>query len=252
MTTIRGLVAEDEAPQREELYAKLRTHWPELQIVAVCEDGNEALEAIARHRPQVAFLDIRMPGASGLDVACAVAETNGWVVFTTAYDEYALKAFEAGAIDYLLKPIQNVRLQQSVARLRQRLAEPAHDLVARLRQLSQTLDTHRSTQLRWITATVGDSVRMFDIDEVIYFQAHEKYVRVMTASGEVAIRTPLKELLAGLDPDTFWQVQRGVVVRVSAIERLRKNELGRFELVLKHRQEVLPVGANYVQRFRGM
>ncbi|GLQ94897.1 LytR/AlgR family response regulator transcription factor [Dyella acidisoli] len=250
--TIRGLIAEDEAPQREDLCTKLRAYWPELQLVAACENGSEALEAVSQCRPQVAFLDIRMPGASGLDVACAVAETGGLVVFTTAYDEYAIQAFEAGAIDYLLKPIQDTRLQQSVARLRQRLAEPAGDLVARLQQLSQNLEMTRSTQIRWITASVGDSVRMFDIDEVIYFQAHEKYVRVMTGSGEVAIRTPLKELIAGLDPDTFWQVQRGIVVRVSAIERLRKNELGKFELVLKQRKEVLPVGSSYAQRFRGM
>lgn len=248
-----GLIAEDEAPQRRALHDQLRRAWPELDLVAVCEDGVSALEAVERHRPGVAFLDIRMPGVGGLDVARAVVAQGGLVVFTTAYDAYAVHAFEAGAVDYLLKPVQPARLEQAVARLRERLAQARapglqgliDDLEARLRPQGERL-------IRWISASVGDSVSMIGIDEVLYFQAQDKYVRVATASGEALIRTPLKDLLAGLDPDEFWQVHRGVVVRVSAIERMYKDELGRLAIRLKRRQEALPVSAAFAHRFRGM
>lgn len=252
MNTWRGLLAEDEAPQREALRAQLARHWPELELVAVCEDGDAALDAAARLRPQLAFLDIRMPGASGIEVARQVVAAGGLVVFTTAYDEYAVRAFEAGAIDYLLKPVQDTRLVQAIERLRERGRTPADDLAARIEQLAFRLDATRAPALRWITASVGDSVRLFDIDEVLYLQAQEKYVRVVTAAAEAVVRTPLKELLAGLDPERFWQVHRGTVVQVAAIERLRRNELGKYELELRQRPERLAVSSAYVHRFRGM
>ncbi|MCW4453368.1 LytTR family DNA-binding domain-containing protein [Flavobacterium sp. MXW15] len=248
-----GLIAEDEAPQRRALHEQLRRVWPELELVAVCEDGVSALEAVERHRPGVAFLDIRMPGVNGLDVARAVVAQGGLVVFTTAYDDYAVRAFEAGAADYLLKPVQPARLEQAVARLRERLAEArAPGLQALIDDLESRLRPQGERLIRWISASIGDSVSMIGIDEVLYFQAQDKYVRVVTASAEALIRTPLKELLAGLDPDEFWQVHRGVVVRVSAIERMRKDELGRLAIRLKQRQEALPVSAAFAHRFRGM
>ena len=255
--SVTALIAEDEAPQRRALHEQLRQAWPELHIVAVCEDGVSALEAVQAHRPALAFLDIRMPGVSGLDVAREVVAHGGLVVFTTAYDDYAVRAFEAGAADYLLKPVQPARLEQAVARLRERLDQrrpraDGTDLRALIDDLESRLRPQGERLVRWIAASAGDSVRMIGIDEVLFFQAQEKYVRVVTATGEGVIRTPLKELLAGLDPDAFWQVHRGTVVRVQAIDRVSKNELGRHSLSLKGHAERLPVSGAFLHRFRGM
>lgn len=250
MGATTALIAEDEAPQREDLVARLARAWPGLELVAVCSDGIQALQALAAQRPQVAFLDIRMPGVSGLDVARAAVGAGARVVFTTAYDEYAVRAFDAGAIDYLLKPVADERLERAVARVQESLAAaaPALDidaLEARLRPSDERL-------IRWIAASAGDSVRMIGIDEVLYFQARNKYVSVITDAGEAVIRTPIKELVAGLDPDAFWQIHRGTIVRVAAIERLQKNELGRHGIRLRGRSEWLPVSEAFVHRFRAM
>ena len=244
-----ALLAEDEAPQRDALAGMLAQAWPGLEIVA-CEDGIAALEAVALHRPAVAFLDIRMPGVSGLDVARTVAACGGLVVFTTAYDDYAVRAFDAGAVDYLLKPIAPARLEQALVRLRARLgqATPA----AAIDSVEAALRPRGEREVRWITASIGDSVRLIGIDEVVYFQAQDKYVRVVTAQDEALIRMPLKEIAAGLDPDVFWQGHRGRLVRVAAIDRVRRDELGRHALQLKARAERLPVSAAFMQRFRGM
>ena len=231
----------------------LAAAWPELEVVAACEDGISAMTAIAAHRPQVAFLDIRMPGVGGLDVAHAAVAAGALVVFTTAYDEYAVGAFEAGAVDYLLKPVRRDRLEDAVARLRSRLREPPPgDLQALVEDLEARLRPRDERLVRWISASAGDSVRVIGIDEVLYFQARDKYVCVVTALDEAVIRTPLKDLLAGLDPDEFWQVHRGTVVRVSAIDRVRRDELGKYRLQVKDRGEQLPVSAAFVHRFRGM
>jgi DNA-binding LytR/AlgR family response regulator len=253
MNVVTALIAEDEAPQRRALQQQLRTAWPELELVAVCEDGLSALEAVTRHRPRVAFLDIRMPGVSGLDVARQVVAQGGLVVFTTAYEDYAIRAFEAGAADYLLKPVQDARLAQAVERMRARLAEArVPDMRSLIDDLEARLRPQGDRLIRWITASVGDSVRMIAIDEVLFFQAQDKYVRVVTADDEAIIRMSLKELLGGLDPDVFWQVHRGVLVRVQAIDRVRKDELGRHQLSVKGRKDVLPVSGAFQQRFRGM
>lgn len=253
MSPVTALIAEDEAPQRRALQQQLRAAWPELDVVAVCEDGVSALEAVVQHRPQVAFLDIRMPGVSGLDVARQVVAQGGLVVFTTAYEDYAIRAFEAGAADYLLKPVQDARLEQAVARVQERLADTrAPDLRTLIDDLEARLRPQGDRLIRWITASVGDSVRMIAIDDVLFFQAQDKYVRVVTASDEAIIRMTLKELLGGVDPDVFWQVHRGVLVRVQAIDRVRKDELGRHHLSVKGRTDVLPVSAAFQQRFRGM
>ncbi|UOV06225.1 LytTR family DNA-binding domain-containing protein [Pseudoxanthomonas sp. F37] len=253
MNVVTALIAEDEAPQRRALQQQLRTAWPELELVAVCEDGLSALDAVTRHRPRVAFLDIRMPGVSGLDVARQVVAQGGLVVFTTAYEDYAIRAFEAGAADYLLKPVQDARLAQAVERMRARLAEArVPDMRSLIDDLEARLRPQGDRLIRWITASVGDSVRMIAIDEVLFFQAQDKYVRVVTADDEAIIRMSLKELLGGLDPDVFWQVHRGVLVRVQAIDRVRKDELGRHQLSVKGRKDVLPVSGAFQQRFRGM
>mgnify|MGYP003576707923 CR=1 FL=1 len=253
MSHVTALIAEDEAPQRRALQQQLRAAWPELDVVAVCEDGVSALEAATQHRPQVAFLDIRMPGVSGLDVARQVVAQGGLVVFTTAYEDYAIRAFEAGAVDYLLKPVQDERAEQAVARVRERLADartPDPRTLIAAREAPRRPQGDRLT--RWTPASVGASVRMIAIDDVLFFQAQDKYVRVATATDEAIIRMPLKELLGGLDPDVFWQVHRGVLVRVQAIDRVRKDELGRHQLSVKGRDDVLPVSAAFQQRFRGM
>ncbi len=256
---VNAILAEDEKPLRDALRSLLGSVWPELEIVAECEDGIAAMEAIAAHRPDLAFLDIRMPGVSGLDVARAAVAAKSLVVFTTAYDEYAIRAFETGAIDYLLKPVLRERLQTSLARVRARLQErgsahPAGD--ARedeaIDALEQRLRPSGARLFRWISAAVGDSVRMIGIDDVLFFQAQDKYVRVVTAEGEAIIRTPIKDLLSGLDPDEFWQVHRGTIVRISAIDRVRRDELGKSLLLLRGRAEALPVSSAFLYRFRGM
>lgn len=255
MIEITAILAEDEAPLRNALRAMLQDVWPELRIVAECEDGIAAMEAIAAHRPTLAFLDIRMPGVSGLDVARAAVAAKSLVVFTTAYDEYAVRAFEAGAADYLLKPLQPERLQRALERVRERLrtaAAPDDDAMRQIDVLETGLRPSGSRLIRWISAAVGDSVRMIGIEEVVYFQAQDKYVRVVTTGAEALIRTPIKDLLAGLDPDAFWQVHRGVVVRVSAIDRVRKDAFGKSTLQLRGRDDALPVSAAFLHRFRGM
>ncbi|NZA27600.1 response regulator transcription factor [Luteimonas sp. SJ-92] len=253
MSAVTALIAEDEAPQRAALLDMLAEAWPELEVVAACDDGIAALAAVAEHRPRVAFLDIRMPGVGGLDVARAAVSAGALVVFTTAYDEHAIAAFEAGAVDYLLKPVEPVRLGQAVKRLRERLRHaPPADLQALVEDLEARLRPRGARLIRWISASVGDSVRMIGIEEVLFFQARDKYVRVVTVDGEAVIRTPLKELLAGLDPDAFWQVHRGAVVRVSAIDRVRRNELGKYRLRLRDCDETLPVSPAFLHRFRGM
>lgn len=255
MTT--ALIADDEDLPRSELRRMLAAAWPELQVVAECEHGSAALEALAAQAPDIAFLDIRMPGSSGLDVARAV---NGrcHVVFTTAYDSHAIEAFEAGAVDYLLKPVQADRLAQTVARLRDRLAarEPAPPLDALVAQLADRLQLGAAggtaERLRWISASVGDTIKLFGIDDVLFFQSDEKYTRVVTATDEAHVRKPLKEIAEGLDPDAFWQVHRGVIVRAAAVARATRDEMGRITLHLKQHAEKLPVSQAYAWRFKPM
>ena len=245
-----ALIAEDEVPQREELRDSLAVLWPQLEIVAECGDGLTALEAAQSLRPQVAFLDIRMPGVSGLEVARAVAG-YAQVIFTTAYDRYAVEAFERGAFDYLLKPIGRARLEQALARVRDRLMLQASD--ARMPFAEALLPPPPAREhIRWITANAGNAIRMFPIEDVLFFQAQDKYTRVVTAQDEAVIRTPLKELVAQLDSQTFWQVHRSVIVRVAAIERARYDEDGKLALTIKGRGEHLPVSSAFHYRFKPM
>jgi DNA-binding LytR/AlgR family response regulator len=251
-----ALIADDEDLPRAELRRMLSTAWPELQIVAECEHGPSAVEALDERRPDVAFLDIRMPGLSGLDVARA-ASGRCHAVFTTAYDAYAVQAFEAGAVDYLLKPIVAERLAQACARLRERLAARApapvlDGLVDELAQRLQRRPDNDAGRLRWISASVGDTIKMFGIDEVLFFQSDEKYTRVVTAGDEAHIRKPLKEIAEGLDGDVFWQVHRGVIVRATAIARAQRDDLGRITVHLKGHAEKLAVSQAYSWRFKPM
>jgi DNA-binding LytR/AlgR family response regulator len=245
-----AILAEDEDLPRADLRAQLAALWPQLEIVAECEDGPAAARALAELAPDIAFLDIRMPGLDGLQLA-KLAAGRCHVVFTTAYDQHALAAFDAGAVDYLLKPVQSERLAAALDRLRQRLAAqlPAADLTPLLAGLAQRTAPQR---LRWISASVGNAIKLFSIDEVIYFESDDKYTRVVTAGDEAHVRTPLKQLMDGLEPEVFWQVNRGLVVRATAIRRALRDELGRITLELAGRPERLPVSRAYQGRFKPM
>ncbi len=248
----KAVIADDEDLPRAELRRMLAAAWPELVIAAECEHGPAAVEAIEEHRPDVAFLDIRMPGRSGLDVARA-ASGRCHVVFTTAYDSHAVEAFDAGALDYLLKPIDAQRLAQAVARLRERLAaqSAAPDLDALVERL-RLKGGETTPKLRWISASVGDTIKMFSIDEVVFFQSDEKYTRVACARDESHVRKPLKEIAEGLDAEEFWQVHRGTIVRASAIARAQRDEMGRITLHLRDHAEKLAVSQAYAWRFKPM
>jgi DNA-binding LytR/AlgR family response regulator len=251
MTRPTALIAEDELPQRQELRALLAELWPELDVVAECEDGLAALQALEQHRPQVAFLDIRMPGISGLEVARAAGD-HCQVIFVTAYEEYALRAFDEGAVDYLQKPVARDRLRRALERTRARLAAGTQVDMAALIDMVQSRLAPGGKGIKWITASVGNSMKMFAIDEVLFFQAQDKYTRVVTAESEGHIRTPLKELVAALDSETFWQVHRSVIVRVGAIRTVEKDEDGKLRLTVRGHAEVLPVSSAFQYRFRGM
>jgi DNA-binding LytR/AlgR family response regulator len=250
----RALIADDEDLPRDELRRMLAERWPELDIVAVCEHGLDALDALQSLKPDVAFLDIRMPGLTGLDVAHA-SDGHCQIVFTTAYDQYAIDAFGAGALDYLLKPIVGDRLDRAIARLRERLGQPqlSPEFSALMAELDRRLHAPAESQrIRWISASVGDTIKMFPVEQIVFFESDEKYTRVVSIDDEAHVRKPLKELVAGLDQEIFWQIHRGVVVRADAIARARRDELGRITLELRGRSEKLKVSQSYAWRFKAM
>ncbi len=251
-----AVIAEDEAILRQGLVEQLAKAWPELQVLAACEDGASALEALAEHTPDVAFLDIRMPGLTGLEVAAATTEVSPrtQVVFTTAYDQYAVDAFERGAVDYLLKPIDGERLAACVQRLKARTETPdAAALADLLQRLNANLPRAEGIEpLTWITASAGQETRLILVDEVVYFRADNKYTTVMTADGESLLRTPIKDLLPVLDAQTFKQIHRSTIVNLKAIAGITRDDSGRGSVRLKSRPETLPVSAPYMALFRQM
>ncbi len=251
MTT--AIIADDEDLPRKDLRRMLNELWPELDIIAECEHGADALEAIHQHQPDIAFLDIRMPGMTGLDVANA---TKGrcHAVFTTAYDNHALEAFSAGAIDYLLKPISRERLVDAIARLKARLEVKATptDLSSLMQELDKRLRPQNVERIRWISASVGDTIKMFPIDKILFFTSDEKYTRVVCTDDEAHVRKPLKEIIEGLDPEVFWQIHRSVVVRADAIAKAHRDELGKVTVELRGSKEVLKVSQAYAWRFKPM
>ncbi len=241
------MVAEDEDVVRAELRQQLQTLWPELRLVGSASSGLEALQLLEEHAPDVLFLDIEMPGLTGLQVA-QQAQGRCHVVFVTAYDSYAVQAFETGAVDYLLKPLDSQRLQSTLARLRARLHEPPANLEKMLQELS--LRATPPSYLRWIKASLGDVVKLITVNDVAYFQADNKYTRVVTSSGEALVRSSLQELLRELDPTSFWQIHRGIIVNVAAIHSVYRSFRGTLQVKLKQRPEELPVSATYAERFR--
>ncbi|MDE2406552.1 MAG: response regulator transcription factor [Xanthomonadaceae bacterium] len=251
------IVAEDETLLRQALIDALARAWPDLRVLAECEDGASAVEALAEHQPDVAFLDIRMPGLTGLEVAAAAAEASPRtrIVFVTAYDQYAVDAFERGAIDYLLKPVQQERLQATVARLQTALAAPpdAATLAGLLGTLGSLPRPAPSTEpLTWLTASTGRETKLILIDDVIYFRADHKYTSVVTADGEALLRSSLRELLPRLDTQHFKQIHRSTLVNLKAIAGITRDDTGRGIVRLKQRPETLLVSLPFMALFKQM
>ncbi len=239
------LIADDEPQLAQDLARRLKRCWSDIQIVAIVDNGLRAVAELSRLSPAYAFLDIRMPGLSGLEVAAAARTTR--IVFVTAYEEYAVAAFTAAAADYLVKPVSDLRLAQCVLKLRQTSAAPP-DLTALLKNLEQPKSSH----LQWVHTGAGNMTRVLSVDEVLYFQAGDKYTEVVTVSQRHVIRTSLKELRQRLNPDQFVQVHRSTIVNLRAVERVERDVLGRSMVHLKGHADVIQVGRAYVNQFKRM
>ena len=242
-----ALIAEDEPMLRAQLRSRLADAWPELAIVAEAENGEQALALFDAHAPDVVFLDIRMPVLTGVDVARQLAG-RAHVVFVTAYDEYAVAAFEEGAVDYLLKPVSAERIAKVVARLKDRLAATPMDLSTLLAKLA----ARDGGALKWVRASLGSAMKMIAVDDVLYFQAEDKYTKVVTTDGEALIKKPIKELYEELDHDAFWQIHRATIVSLRAIARVERDWRDQPLIHLKNRPETLTVSRTFAHRFKAM
>ena len=260
MEKVRAVIADDERLMREQLRARLAEVWPELEIVAEAKNGREAVDAVAAQRPDLAFLDIRMPGMTGVEAAREIGDACH-VVFITAYSEYAVEAFEQGAVDYVLKPADSERLALTVARLKKRLGAKPADLGALLERLAAKLElpagavppvAQKSPYLQWIQASMGQQIRMIPVAEVLFFTSDEKYTRVQTESYEALIRKPIKELVDELDPEQFWQIHRATIVNVQAIAGVTRDLRGRQLVQLKNYPQKLEVSRNFTHLFKQM
>ena len=269
---VRAVLADDERLMREQLRARLTEVWPELEIVAEAKNGLEAVELVREHRPDLVFLDIRMPGLTGVDAAKQIAqlpEDDDWlvpeIVFITAYDQYAVEAFEQGVADYVLKPAERDRLTLTVARIKKRLAQregsgqsaDASDGGAPLQQLLHKLSAKLNPggtpqYLQWIQASVGQAIQMIPVEEVLFFISDEKYTRVQTPKLEALIRKPIKELVDELDPQIFWQIHRSTLVNARAIDGVTRDFRGRQLVGVKGNNEKLEVSRSYTHLFKGM
>ena len=282
-TPARALIADDERLMREQLRARLAEVWPELEIVAEAKNGLEAVSLTETHQPDLVFLDIRMPGMTGIEAARAIAQLpahddardadegdadkRGWrgceIVFITAYDQYAIEAFEQGVVDYVLKPAERERLAVTVQRIQKRLTQrsgadsgDANDAPPVMQQLLQKLaarmDPGKSPQLRWIQATVGQNIQMIPVEEVLFFISDEKYTRVQTATLEALIRKPIKELIDELDAEVFWQIHRSTLVNTQFIAGVSRDLRGRQLVAVKGHSERLEVSRSFAGLFKGM
>jgi DNA-binding LytR/AlgR family response regulator len=280
---IRALIADDERLMREQLQARLSESWPDLQICAVAKDGLEAVRLADELRPDVVFLDIRMPGLTGIEAAREIAALDGWqgeLVFVTAYDEYAVTAFEQGAVDYLLKPVDAQRLEKTAERLRSRLANRlntglenglnegngAHKneaqqnrgpsdsnlaLLETLANLQQRLNAEKAAPtLRWLQCSVGSTTKLISVQDVLFFRSDEKYTRIQLLGQEAFVRTPIRELVGQLDAQQFWQIHRSTIVNVSAISSVQRDDTGRQRVSLKQHSEVLEVSRSFAHVFK--
>ena len=245
-----AVIAEDEPVLRAQLRDLLREVWPECAIAAAAEDGFQAMRALKEHRPDVLFLDIQMPGPSGLELARHASGRNH-VVFVTAYDHYAVAAFEEGAVDYVMKPLTVARFATACGRVKERLLLTPADLRSVLDALAKRA-AQANPYLRWINASLGTDVKLITVDEICYFQSDTKYTRAVTAEGESLIRKSLKELLDELDPASFWQIHRSTIVNVNAIASVSRDFAGHAIVKLKGRKETLPVSQPFAHLFRQM
>jgi len=243
-----AVIAEDESLLRAQLKARLTEAWPELTIVAEVANGEEAQRIIDTQAPDIAFLDIRMPVRSGIEVARTIGGRCR-VVFVTAYDEYAVAAFEEGAVDYVLKPVTAERVAKVVARLKARLAQAPLDIGALLARLA---DRDAGGPLKWIRASLGAAMKLIPTDDVLYFQAEDKYTKVVTADGEALIKKSIRELYEELDPEGFWQIHRGTIVNLRAIARVERDWRDQPVILLKGRPEKLSVSRTFAPRFKAM
>ena len=254
-----AIIADDEPLLRTALKRQLGEVWPELKVLALARNGREAVEHFEVHRPDICFLDVHMPGLSGIEAARRIGQ-RAHLVFVTAFDQYALQAFEHGVLDYLVKPVEPARLAETVARLKERLraAQPAPDTEALLDQLAERLKGKQGPEpLRWIRASVGQALRLIPVERIDFLRSDEKYTRVAWRDdgdqpGEALIRTPLKELLGQLDREHFVQVHRSVVVNLRAVSHVSRNDNETGSIYLKDRDEVLPVSRSYLHLFRQM
>lgn len=274
MNPLRALIADDERLLREQLQSRLKTVWPEMEIVGMARDGLEAVRMADELRPDIVFLDIRMPGQTGIEAASDIVSLDGWrgeLVFVTAYDEYAVSAFERGAIDYLLKPVEAERLQTTRARIearRQQLTAPDSDtrsdptrfatstaatdtmMQTLLRVQRQLSGADTTPKMRWVQASSGATTRMIAVEDILFFRSDEKYTRVQTAEQEALIRVPIKDLLPQLDDTVFWQIHRSTIVNVGEIAAITRDDTGRQRVSLKRHPETLEVSRSFAHLFR--
>jgi DNA-binding LytR/AlgR family response regulator len=249
-----AVVADDERLMRDQIVARLKEAWPELLIVGEASNGREAIDIVRSLRPDIVFLDISMPGTDGIEAAQALAG-QVHVVFVTAHDEYAIRAFEQGAVDYVLKPAEPSRLALTCQRLRERLEQapdPMDDLLAQLSQRLGASGLKPREYLRWVQASVGATLRMIPTSDILFFRAEDKYTRVQTQGFEALIRKPIKELIDELDPAEFWQIHRSTVVRVDAVEQVSRNLRGNQVVHVKGSDEKLEVSRTFSHLFRQM
>jgi len=246
-----AVIADDEPLLRAMLRARLARLWPELEIRHEMADGRDVDRVIEEHAPDLFFLDIHMPGGNGLEAARAIG-ARAHIVFVTAFDQHAVEAFERGAVDYVLKPFNDERLAVTVERLKERLERPPVSIDSLVEQLAGRLGARPADRLRWVKASVGSSVRLIPVEEILFFQSDEKYTRVVTCDSEALIRKPIKELLEELDPDKFWQVHRATIVNVDHIASVKRGLKDQAEIALKDHRETLVVSRAFTHLFKQM
>jgi len=248
----KAVIADDEPLLRAQLRSRLERLWPELQVVHEMATGRDVDQVLDAHAPDLFFLDIHMPGVNGLEAARRIG-ARAHIVFVTAFDQYAVEAFERGAIDYVLKPFNEERLATTVARLRERIGAVPPSLDSLVEQLAERLGGGRQAEhLRWIKASVGSQVRLIPVEEVLFFQSDEKYTRVVTCDGEALIRKPIRELLDELDPARFWQIHRATIVNVDHIAGVRRGLKDQAELSVKGHSQTLTVSRAFTHLFKQM
>jgi DNA-binding LytR/AlgR family response regulator len=250
-----AIIADDERLMRDQLRMRLQDAWPELQIVGEAKNGEEAVQLVGELKPDLTFLDIRMPGKTGMEAARDIGDKS-LIVFVTAYDQYAVEAFERGAIDYVLKPTEPDRLRVTVDRLKERLERPqdnVNDSVsAMLSQLAEKIASPKPKHLQWIQASIGQDLRMIPVEDILFFRSDEKYTSVQTSGFEALIRKPVRDLADELDPSLFWQIHRATLVNVNAIEGVTRDIRGRHLVMVKGRPEKLEVSRSFLHLFKQM